>query len=136
MDKVKVDFKTVLETGDDGHEELSSFKFVIKFGPIKMRAAFSQYNVKTIKWEKFANAVKNNDTYTLEFLDSNGFVGIVTKNGNTYFSVSKYGSYNDGDLDLRIENKYCVEAFEKALVTITEYNNRVCTKNEKENDNQ
>jgi hypothetical protein len=90
---------------------LVTFNYTSSDG-VTISYTFSDWNCTKIKWTSFMENFYSNKKFNIDFCNSNGCVGISTKDGKTYFQVSKYGAGGDGSASLKLNNNLCAKAFE------------------------
>ena len=128
MNRISVTFEEQRDedfvAGRSKEEDYPDFRFIIQCGRNKTTLYYSQFGVTQQKWQDFAEAVQNNTTADICFLESNGNLSIDTKDGMTCFSVSKYGGDNCGSAYIEIENCHCNDAITEAKNASTRYHLR------------
>jgi hypothetical protein len=114
---VKFDYD-IDENGNKEFEEPGIiFEINTKYCSITVSYATIEDNNKDSKqrWDEFISNVKNNIDDSLCFCESNGNVSLSYKNGNVYFEVEKFGAGGDGSIEIKVDVRNCMNAFDKII---------------------
>ena len=113
-------FEVIFESLDD-EDFIPDAKFILKNDSLSISVVYSQEGITQNQWMQLIEACKNNGSFCLTFLDSNGCIAIMTEKDKTSFNVSTYGGDNSGEMLLTIPTNLCINGFQQAYDTLVKY---------------